>query len=152
TVWAFRLPTLYTHSVQSPPSKSIGRTGSSKIRGGGLRQGPRRLTHEGIGIFGADRLGQGAFLGSRQEGERRAVSLGLGYCLLDAPVALDRVPRCCEGPWVFDANVHFQDLAAIDQAPALDHVKLCRMRGFESVHKRLVIQSNGVNDQRIAFV
>jgi hypothetical protein len=49
-------------------------------------------------------------------------------------------------------NVHFYDLATIDQVPALDHVKLWCVWRFESVHKRLVIESNGVNDERIAFV
>ncbi len=49
-------------------------------------------------------------------------------------------------------NVHFQRLAAIDEMEALDDVQIFGMRRPEPVHKSPVIESDGVDDERIALV
>jgi hypothetical protein len=49
-------------------------------------------------------------------------------------------------------NVHLRRLAAVNQVVALDQVKLFGVRRAESVYECPVIESDRVDDERIAFV
>src|SRR5215469_12564081 len=67
-------------------------------------------------------------------------------------IALHGVPGHREGARIIDVNVHLQRLAAVDQVEALDHVQLFGVWRPEAVDKRPVIESDGIDNERIAFV
>jgi hypothetical protein len=66
--------------------------------------------------------------------------------------ALDGVPGHGESAWVLDVNVRFQHLAVLDQVVELDDVKLFGVRRGKSVHPRPVVESDRIDDERIAFI
>ena len=82
---------------------------------------------------------------------RRSIG-NLAHCSLILPEPLDGVPGHRKSTRVLDVNVRFEHLAVLDQVEALDDVKLLGVRRAESVHPRPVIESDRIDDKRIAFV
>src|SRR6266853_6848556 len=96
-----------------------------------------RARKERVRILGADHLPEWAFRCARQLCKARDGNLA--HCRLILPEPLDGVPRHREGTRVLDVNVRLQHVAVLDQAEALNHVKLLGVRCAESVHKRPII-------------
>ena len=69
-----------------------------------------------------------------------------------ALVALVGLPRPVERVGIFDRDVHLQHVAAVDQAPALRDMQLIAVRRPVRINERPGVQTNGIDDQRIAFV
>src|SRR6266567_261602 len=116
-----------------------------------LRYGQDVLAGEkGIRILRAGALYQWAFLSARQL--RKTLDGNLAHGRLILPIMLDGVPGHCEGARVLNVNVHFQHGTVFDSVEAFDDVKLLGVRRTESVHRRPFIESDRIDDQRIAFV
>src|SRR5262249_18040779 len=105
---------------------------------------------EGVRIIGADQLSERAFRRARQL--RNARGPNLAHTRLTVPEALDGMPGRREGTGVLNVNVRLQHFALLDQAEALDHVKLLGVRRPESVHPRPLIYADRIDDERIPFV
>src|SRR5262249_40333467 len=71
---------------------------------------------------------------------------------LELPEALDGIPGDGEGTRVLDVNVRLQRAATLDQVIALDDVKLLRVWRAESVDRRPLMDSDRVDNERVAFV
>ena len=68
------------------------------------------------------------------------------------PETLNRQPRLIESVWIVHSDVHFQHLAAVDQPPPLDDVKLLAMRRAVIVDEGLGVLTDRIDYQRVAFV
>src|SRR5438874_8679083 len=104
----------------------------SEVRLFGLRDGTNVVTVEVLVVFGA-----AIFFDRPTSG-----SLPL----------LDGSPWHGEGAWVFDANGVLQGLAAIHQLEPLNHVQFVRVRSAVIIDKGTIIESDGIDDQIIAYV
>src|SRR5215467_3205720 len=124
---------------------------SSEIGHGRLRYGQgNRSRKEGVRILGAAVLREWTF---RCAGQLcKAVYGNLAHRRLILAEALNGVPgrRICAR--VLDVNVRLQHVAVLDQVEALDHVKLLGVRRSESVQGYPIVDSDRVDDERIAFV
>jgi hypothetical protein len=69
---------------------------------------------------------------------------------LVAPVTLNRVPRHRECTGILNVNLDFQPLAAVDDLEALHDVELGRVRCTKIIDIGLVIQTYGIDHQRVA--
>src|ERR1017187_3040772 len=67
-------------------------------------------------------------------------------------VALDRIPWSCESARILDMYVDFECLAAIDDPVSFDNMKFVSMRRTKIVDPGLVVHSNCIDNQYIAFV
>ena len=64
------------------------------------------------------------------------------------PETLNRQPRLIESVWIVHSDVHFQHLAAVDQPPPLDDVKLLAMRRAVIVDEGLGVLTDRIDYQR----
>src|SRR5258705_7153171 len=101
-------------------------------------------------VLGAVPFDQRPCLGcSRDRAERPIVLRGPGF---HAAIVLDGVPRRRERARVLDVDFYFQSLAAFDSAEALHHMQSLRMRSEIIIDKGSRVQSDRIDDERIAFV
>jgi hypothetical protein len=63
-----------------------------------------------------------------------------------------RLPGLVERTGVINGQEDFQLLASVDQPPAFRDVQLVGMRGAIIVDEGLVVEANGIDDERIAVV
>jgi hypothetical protein len=71
---------------------------------------------------------------------------------LVAPVTLNRVPRRRECTGILNVNLDFQPVAAVDDLEALHNMQLGGVRCTEIIHIGPVIQSYGIDHQRVAVL
>ena len=79
---------------------------------------------------------------------RRNLFVGL---LLDAAIAPLCGPGLVERVGILHGKDHFHPPAPVDHSPALDDVQLLGMRRAVDVDHRLVVQADGVDDERVAL-
>src|SRR5215471_8214674 len=72
--------------------------------------------------------------------------------LLHAIPAHRSFPRLIEGVGIIDRDLDLHGLAGIDHAPALDDMQLFGVRRAELVDKRLGVEPDGVDYERVALV
>src|SRR5258708_40278200 len=71
---------------------------------------------------------------------------------LYTPVTLNRRPRLVEGLGIFHSDADFDHVAAVDQLPAFDDVKLLSVRCAVVVDVGLVVQPDGVDHECAVLV
>src|SRR5258708_7734625 len=101
---------------------------------------------EGVRVVGAAHLQQRTFRCARQLS--KTFDWNLAHCRLVLPEALDGVPGRRKGTRVFDVNVRLQHLAILDQVEALNHMKLFGMWRSKSIHRRPVVHTDRIDDER----
>jgi len=61
-------------------------------------------------------------------------------------------PRLIECVRIIHCDLHFQQLAAVEEMPALDYVDFFAVRGAEGVDHGFCVLADGVDHKRIALV
>jgi hypothetical protein len=76
----------------------------------------------------------------------------LGKRAIGSPPALHRRPRHIESTRIVDGDRRLERLFALDHAETFDDVNLIGMGRAVIIDGRAVVQPDGVDDERIAFV
>src|SRR5215475_1962874 len=76
----------------------------------------------------------------------------LGQRPLTALIALVGLPGPIERVGILHRDIHFQRVAAVDQVPALRHMKLLGVRRAQGSDDSFGVEPDAVDDQRIAIV
>src|SRR5262249_21668777 len=120
------------------------RAGSAELDGGFRRNG-RFGNANGTIVLSAD-----LFL--KDVAAAQGIDCAVGPA--DAAIDLERGPGHGEGARIIDRETHLVVLSAVRtgrHANALDHVFLGGMRRVENVYRRLVVEPDRIDDERVAL-
>src|SRR5262249_51085141 len=85
-------------------------------------------------------------------GQLRQRNIVLGHSRLHAPPAIGRIPRRGESARILNMNAGVHELAALHYAEAFDDMQLFGVRSLVTFDERLGVETDGVDDQRVALV